>query len=93
MGQGKNDYGDGSILYELFIAPGVKFCPTIFEAGKLEKQTIQGLWDVDRLLDPKQNFDFLKGEALSGKFPTKLTLNFWSLCWGSIKSQQLWRFS
>ena len=41
--QGKNDYGNGGIIFAMFIAPKVKYCITVDEQGRLsEKKTFKG---------------------------------------------------
>jgi len=62
--QGKNDYGNGGIIFAMFIAPKVKYCITVDEQGRLsEKKTFKG-YSQDKV----KVEDFLKlysGKTLS----------------------------
>ena len=42
--QGKNDYGDGGILYALFLAPKIKYCLIINKYGIISEKILQRLY-------------------------------------------------
>ena len=53
--QGKNDYGDGGILYALFLAPKIKYCLIINKYGIIsEKKCFKGFTNVSDKLDRKE---------------------------------------
>src|SRR5438093_9557145 len=67
MGQGKNDYGEGGIIFGLFLAPKVKYCITLTENGILEeKKTFKG-FNKD-VLTSKEFFQLATGESVSKEF-------------------------
>ena len=43
LGKGKNDYGNGGIIYGLFLAPKIKYCLVLDDDYMLkEKKTFKG---------------------------------------------------
>ena len=58
--QGKNDIRNGFILYELFLAPKIKYCLTRNQYGVIvEHKTLKRLNDSNRLLDQCQYFKMI----------------------------------
>ena len=71
MGQGKNDYGNGGIIYGLFLAPKVKYCITLNDDFILEEhKTFKGYTKQTTPVD-----DYLKLEA--GKTIQNITNSPW----------------
>ena len=65
MVQVKNDYGDGGIIFGLFIAPKAKYSPFFNEHGILEeRKTFKGFEDAERLIGRKQTFDFAESKTI-----------------------------
>ena len=55
--RGQNDYKDGGIFCDLFLAPKIKFCLTINKYGAIdEHETFKGFTDVSNNLDRKKFF-------------------------------------
>ena len=68
--QGKNDYKDGGIFYELFLAPKIKYCLTINKYGVIdEHKTFKGFTNVSENLDRKEYFKMFEGDKLIAKVP------------------------
>ena len=70
LGQGKNDYGDGSILHGPFHAPKTKLCYIKDKYGRLiEKKTFKVYQNSERLLETYKYFKLKDGESVIGQFP------------------------
>ena len=75
--QGKNDYGDGGIIYGLFLAPKIKFCLTINEYGVInEHKCFKGFTNVSDNLDRKEYFKMSGGDNLIAKVPLSWKKSF-----------------
>ena len=75
--QGKNDYGDGGILYALFLAPKIKYCLIINKYGKVsEKKCFKGFTNVSDKLDRKEYFKMADGDKLQAKVPLSWKKSF-----------------
>ena len=75
--QGKNDYGDGGIIYALFLAPKIKYCLIINKYGIIdEKKCFKGFKDVSDKLDRKEYFKMADGDNLIAKVPLSWKKSF-----------------
>ena len=75
--QGKNDYGDGGILYALFLAPNIKYCLIINKYGIIsEKKCFKGFTNVSDKLDRKKFFKMADGDKLVAKVPLSWKKSF-----------------
>ena len=75
--QGKNDYGDGGILYALFLAPKIKYCLIINKYGIIsEKKCFKGFTNVSDKLDRKEYFITANGDKLIAKVPLSWKKSF-----------------
>ena len=68
--QGKIDYKDGGLFYGLFLAPKIKYCPTINKHGVIdEHKTFKGFSNVSDNLDRKEFFKMADSDNLIAKVP------------------------
>ena len=75
--QGKNDYGDGGILYALFLAPKIKYCLIINKYGIIsEKKCFKGFTNVSDKLDRKEYFNMANGDKLIAQVPLSWKKSF-----------------
>ena len=71
--QGKNDFRDGGIWYDLFLARKIKYCLTINKFGVIEKhETFKSFANVSDNLARKEYFNMAGG----GKLVTKVPLSW-----------------
>ena len=75
--QGKNDYEDGGIFYEMFLAPKIKYCVTINKyVIRDEHKTFKGFTNVSDNLYRKEYFKMLNGDKLIAKMPSSWKKGF-----------------
>ena len=75
--QGKNDYKDGGIFYGLFLAPKIKYCPTINRYGVIDEyKTFKGFTNVSENLDREECFKMFEGDKLIAKLPLSWKKSF-----------------
>ena len=75
--QGKNDYKDCGIFYELFLAPKIKHCLTVNKYGVIdEHKTFKGFTNVSDNLDRKYYFKMANGDNLIAKVPLSWKKSF-----------------
>ena len=73
----KNDYKDGGIFYGLFLAPKIKYCPTIYKYGVIdEHKTFKGFTNASDNLDRKEYFKMADGDKLVAKVPLSWKKSF-----------------
>ena len=55
--QGKKDYRDSGAFYELFLAPKIKFCSTIYKYGNIDEyKTLKGFTKFSGNIELKEFF-------------------------------------
>ena len=75
--QGENDYKRGGIWFGLFLAPRIKYCPTINKFGIIdEHKTFKGFRNVSDNLKRKEYFNKANGGTLIAKTPLSWKKSF-----------------
>ena len=68
--QGRNDYKDGGICYDLYLAPKIKYSLTLNKYGIIDEQkTFKRFTNVSDNLDRKEYFKMFNGDKLIAKVP------------------------